>query len=348
MGFAPTAEIEHTILQILAYSQENLTAVTTYIDNVRFVHRDPQCVSAAADTFLKNCAYVGASVNVEDTNELHDEGIFLGVYTNYATGCVSLAQKTIDKLRTAQHTLLRQDTTIAQMFEIFGVLFFASTVLKFRLDTVYHVFKFYRRRSSAFAKGSLSLESRANVWPCLRQDFDHWFESLLQNIPVDHNITLDGPETLFTDASKKGWGVVIFTLGGDVLTSGGSWSALEASRTINELEALALECGLKRYADVLHDKDLDIWIDNTSVLYAVEKGYSPSFHLNTRVRAVLDQIGRRKFNIGYIASASNPADEPSRRTYPTASPCRGDGESFTPNRERYSHNTIELPTISLN
>ena len=125
------------------------------------------------------------------------------------------------------------------------------------------------------------------------------------------------PNTMYTDACKQGWGAVIFTTEGDVLTIGAQWTSMHASRTINELEAQAVFNAVTHFWPQLRGKPLQLYVDNTSVIGALNKGYSPSFNLNKQILKACNALQSIPVTIRYIHTSINPADAPSRD--PTAS-----------------------------
>ena len=79
------------------------------------------------------------------------------------------------------------------------------------------------------------------------------------------------PATLYTDASKTGYGAVLF-INGKVYVSGAAWTGTDVGAHINLLEAEALSRALAKFKDVLAGSLLRIKIDNTSVIGAMERG----------------------------------------------------------------------------
>ena len=121
---------------------------------------------------------------------------------------------------------------------------------------------------------------------------------------------------MFTDASLTGAGAVLFTADGRVLTFAAVWNAKECTRRIEELEARAVTLAARHFREELCGRHVDLWVDNTSVIGAMRKGYSKSYNLNRHVAVALRAIGRH-YTVRYVASKYNFADGPSR--CPTAS-----------------------------
>ncbi len=81
------------------------------------------------------------------------------------------------------------------------------------------------------------------------------------------------------------------------------------------LEARAFSFGAQCFlAKIKKHETVEVRIDNTSVVAATRKGHAKSMQLNDELKAVLDDLAKGKtlFRVAYVASAKNPADEPSR------------------------------------
>src|SRR5207244_3045051 len=90
--------------------------------------------------------------------------------------------------------------------------------------------------------------------------------------------------TLFSDASKFGWGAVLISPQQQVFIAGGAWSSSEASyaaNNINLLEAAALNYAVSTFDSSLQGSHrLEIRVDNTSVESALRRGVARSLELN--------------------------------------------------------------------
>ena len=125
-----------------------------------------------------------------------------------------------------------------------------------------------------------------------------------------------GAATLFTDASGKGYGGVLFTAAGEIAITAGRWSEADIQWSINVLEARALRLTLGVLHDVIIKRSvgcLDIRIDNTSALGALLKTQSPSWALNKEVQLITaSPLWGLVRSVQYVRSEANLADLPSR------------------------------------
>lgn len=237
---------------------------------------------------------------------------FLGVRCNHDTKTVSLTQRALEKLAHIDNVLQSkyEFLTMRDVDSIIGFLVFASTVLGFKLGLVYHIFKFHRRRSRA----KLSDHDGARPWPGIRQQWLRWVKSLRSNSPRSIIPRIrKRTHTLFTDASLSGWGAYLITDDGEVRIIADSWQQ-GVTRHINILEIWAVRNALTKFADTLKGCKVQLFIDNTTALTAVEKQRSRCFILNQVALDIQDIAVQFDLDITveYVPSADNLADAPSR------------------------------------
>ena len=121
--------------------------------------------------------------------------------------------------------------------------------------------------------------------------------------------------TLFTDASLTGYGAVLIDNSTQKIhITAGMWFAPE---NIAVLEARALHHGLtllEGIGDRAQNARVDVFIDNTTVLYSYQKRISRNFLINSillRCFAIIADI-QLHVNLAYVKSEDNIADDPSR------------------------------------
>eukprot|EP00760_Papus_ankaliazontas_P013803 PhM_4_TR15898/c2_g3_i3/m.71908 len=311
MGFAPMAELMDVAVKILATTGlPPGVRVATHIDNVRFLHADRALVAKAAENFRCNCDRVSVTLNAEPGNEPHQQGTFCGVVYDYAAGNVKLTDQFVRKVKDAAAAYY-QASTLRNAEILFGCIFHAAAVLRAPLAEAYYVIKWYRKKMSEAQKFSLGPDARAELWMSARGQLDRIVDFIAKNAPTSR---VTGPTTadLFTDASDWGWGAVVVHEG-TVRQVGERWTPLEAARSINEREVMAVTNALAYFPDVSRN-GFRLHIDNTAAMWSIASGRSRGFFLNERVKELEEQVRKHaaNFTVRYIASAANPADEPSR------------------------------------
>ena len=344
MGCKIAAKTMQVVSQILATARQapaDLAVVrtTVHIDNVRFTYLKANATSGAAMTrvFRENCEYVYATLNEEPTNAPHRIGPFCGVMYDYEHGLTWAMPKTLKKLDRAL-LAFESNTTLQHMMELFGLMFHLSTILRPPIATYYHILKWYRKRTAEFANGDTTANESARVWPSTLKQLEAWVEHLKANKPVGRPTASPDNTHLFTDASDAGWGAYLMLPSGVVLIAASSWTTLEASRNINEREAMAVDNALRAFAHHLTGASFHLHIDNTSVIWGLAKGRSHRWNMNKRVAEIMATL--KRFNatcaLHYVSTRDNPADDPSR--YP---------ERYTPGPSIYpTHPTAVGTNVS--
>ena len=272
---------------------------TTYIDNFRFAAQDPLSVKDAWVKFSSTCDFYNATLNVDSgiAGESYD---FLGIHFTQTT--MALTEKTLQKLTGALEELKHENLSLHQAIKIFGLFLFAARILNYPLALVYYTFKFFRRRGRAFTFGWRKLTDKANIWPCINDELQKWSKHLLDNTPV--SLKEKNPTAvLITDASKWGWGAILFKKDGSLNFTNGEWSAEQRVRHINELEALAAKLAV---STLQPPEELIILIDNTTAESAIRKKRSTNYWINKIVADIPCLM------VEHITSRSNVADILSR------------------------------------
>ena len=350
MGFRPMAELMDVTTKILATStvlrKEHIDVrINTHIDNVRFLGT-PDAVTRASQRFTENCAFVNATINSESQNELHRAGEYCGVVYDYEHGTTAVPSHMLDKLD-AYYQEFCDSPTFETASAFFGVLFHVSAVLRAPLHAYYHVIKWYRKTMSRATTERITGAEGVRFWESARPQLEGWLRFVKANTPVTRNRTSATEIRLFTDASSTGWGALLFPGDGTMRVVAGRWSPLDASRDISEQEAMAVTNAVSAFMEWLRGAAFQLHVDNTSLLWAVAKGYARAWNLNKRVtelKAILDPLAAT-YSVHYVRSAENPADGPSRGFSPAritqlASPLGSrvgglDG-SLLPKRRSYS------------
>lgn len=298
------------ILKILSYNEVAGVDTDTHIDNVRF-HGDPRGVDEAAERFVKNCARCNATLNEEAVNQRHDLGTFVGAEHDYSQAKVRLSEKTVDKIREAKAYLSDPAATIEDFRELFGLLFYASRVLRIGLAEFYAPIKFLRRRMHEVAKGRMSEESRAELWPSVRSDLERWIEATEQNEWTRHLPHQERNDlVIVTDASLRGWGAVMYDEAtSKVAAAGESWPTTYTSNQINELEAAAVRKAVVAFAERIkaaNPKQILLLLDNTATVFSLRKGSSQSWALNQEVKKALTAMPEDvAVKVAYIHTKEN-------------------------------------------
>lgn len=337
MGATYSGEIMQLIMETLSLAKQNpLLAVghakgvrtQVHIDNVRFLHPNPFYVQEAMTRFLLNCEFVNATVNMDADIQPHTFGTSFGVVHDYHENLAALTEKHLRKAAQAREDL-KGPLTVQRVCEIMGLLFFCSTVLKIHLAFYYFPIKWYRRLAHDFERGSrggkpFGLSSVVSVWPSIARKFDNWVHRVGQNVPSSHE-KADPTITLFCDASKVGCGAVLidgvcpsYRQYGEALSKeeySDIWDHNDLDKAISLLETKAAAKAIKHFRSFLEGKSVRLYIDNTSLIGALNKTHSKSFALNEELLQLIREMEKTgaSFDVQYVPTNQNLADRPSRK-----------------------------------
>lgn len=301
--------------------------VDTTIDNVRFTGSKSDVVADAV-AFLRRCAVVGATLNVvgcPDVNATPEElrklvegqleplvGDFLGTTYLYDSSEKKNQEKTVRKL-----SFLRDAVAVAgplsrrQVATVFGVLFYAASVVRAPLAPYYDALRYLRKVSATGGDEWDQLAS--DMSPRARDQLLAWLEFLITNKPVP--ILEEEVEPRFvviTDASGEGWGAIsVDTTTGSIMEFSFPWTGLDVPRAESsvwaEPEAIYLAvCRISSPGDAVL-----VLTDHQPAEFADEAGYAKSWSLN-QLALRMQRLQNVRVTIRHIPGKGNPADGLSR------------------------------------
>ena len=343
MGQTQSVFVAHSISVILAKVACHRAALDfgrccVYIDNVMFVGtlREVEMFKTA---FLELCVTVKAVLSESGTVSQQSE--FCGLQYNFATHEVRMASKVWRKV---QQIDLHTVSTPKEFFKVTGILIFAAQALSVRLCEFYYVLKFASRLASKIYNAKIEASDAITLWPSIVPQLQSWL-----NIACENKWrTIDcgrKPSILFTDASKFGWGYVLFDEKG-VHHHGEKWTETDH---INVLEIKAVQNSILHSGS--HCTTILLVIDNTTARAALSKGHSPSFAISRAINDVYNTCKERCICIAAVHWIKS-SGEPRRCTKPwrtpftrSASPCRGVVPRLPVKRVHHARITLDSPLL---
>jgi len=318
MGHVLSAELMDMVHKVVAgvsgYAALPLpesTSTTTHIDNVRYAGTYEE-VAKAITYFAERAREVSLKLNPYETTPTHQYK-YCGVNYDHTTQTVTVAPKTMKKL--ANCTPSRTNT--AGYYEyLFSLLFFASQILRAPAHRWWHAIAAYRKLCNRLQAGAISVTTAVSLSAKATDELVQFYEFCLRNAPTKVPTQASHTITLYTDASRKGWGGVLVHQG-EILSTGGAWEATVPAREASTayLEALATSRAVNAFAHRLVDKDVLIMIDSKAAIGAINRKRSNAQDLNQAVAEVFKHFGSarpRSISTTYVRSEDNLADGPSR------------------------------------
>ena len=122
--------------------------------------------------------------------------------------------------------------------------------------------------------------------------------------------------TIFSDSSKKGWGV---TCQGS--TTGGRWSSVEKAWHINVLELEAVRLAILSFTKFKKLNSIHLRIDNMQLSYSINMGGTPNKYLIEISREIWGYLTERKIHLTaeYIPNLSNQTADWASRNFQDSS-----------------------------
>ncbi|PWU94187.1 putative target of rapamycin (TOR) kinase 1 [Trypanosoma cruzi] len=283
-----------------------LVRFDVWIDNMRIAGSKSDVKLWEAQV-LRNADSCHASMGEErESGATHYT--FLGVQFDRAHRAVSLSEKFVRSVR-AMSAL--NSSTIAEMEVTASRFLYAAVILGTQLCDYHFFIKAVRRRLSALNRGIVQETSPANLPPSavgLGERLRHIIENNRKRIIKP---TEKASAAIITDASLQGWRAVFIPDSGDVKIAGGKWG--KEPFLIMQVEARGVRLALSAFSAIL-PPTMDVWVDNSSLQGAANKGSSKSHALTWELRRIyefLDSRGTQAF-FAYVRPADSPADGISR------------------------------------
>lgn len=318
MGHTAAAEEMHTTTSVIAgdpayvkpeYAFWDCKA-DVYMDGIRPFGqaRQVQQILHRIDT---RAQFVGATFN--DDSMSGTTYVFNGVAFDHDKHTVAVGPKLLDHLRSVQLDIISAE----DLESVTARLIHASSILNIPLPQFYWVLKFVRRILSKLNRGIIDVTERVVPPPAVLTALKRWMTSVLQNEPVQPRLTAQTATndiTLFTDASKDGWGAFFIDKKGEIFLAGAPW-APKYHYEVNAAEMHAVSKALTTFANLTPvGTHVHLFVDNTSTEICTRKGHSKSEGVSTHLLEVIKSCKEQGIMItpNHVATGDNPADPVSR------------------------------------
>lgn len=324
MGHTAVPELMHTIVATIAgvhgYSEvvQSVRRNDVFIDGLR--------VSGKSDDVTKACKAIDARAQAVGAT-FKEEDSYIGSHYDFNGALYDHVDKTVCvRRRTIQKVVIPEVLTLEVVEALVGRLIHASAILDVPIVEYYMTLKAIRRRLSQWNRGEASAADDCNLPPKARHLLEEWVGRVRRNLPVTPTRAdpFRAAATIFTDASGDGWGAVYVSTVGQVHVVGGRWQG--KAPEINHGELLAVKYALLAFANLLgKSADIDLRVDNTSVLAAMNRKKADAERLATEMVGILAELKKNEWRIraSYIHTSRNPADSVSRPNKRTGVQAKG-------------------------
>lgn len=297
----------------------NVVMVDTMIDNVRFYSDCFDTLQRVWKRFVDCCAALHITIGECMPPSKLAPYKFMGIGFDHVAHDVSLSEKTKQKLHDAHRFLeiCRQEpAAIADIASAFGITFTAAQTLGEPMHRHYFVFKFMKRIAH-FGAVAGTYSATHLVWSSVITPWQNWIVSML-SCPKT-TVTVPGADLciVYSDASDKGWGIVIFWPDGTVTSHGEKWTGAHRDLHINQKELKAALFAILRVSREAVRRDIPalkvaLNIDNTTTIGWLRRQRADHLDTNTTIGKALTAPRVIVESITYCRSEHNLADAPSR------------------------------------
>lgn len=312
MGTVPSCEYQQRCTRALLLN--NSSARNCHIDNILIANADyQQCISDWRQVIANaNLANFILNPSEPPTTSV----TYFGYLLDFQQKTLTLGQKFLANLQESAMQFFECKATLQTFFQLIGRLFHAAQVIELNLARFYHAIKYYRTKAALFTRGIIHLETPIAPWASAAQEMHTWLECILRRPFIALKEKASNCATLYTDASNKGWGAILF-FNGQVHHVGHQWDEQWSQYHINSKELKAVSLALKHFQTILSTVHINLFVDNITAKSCLQHFYSPDFVRNTLLRNIHDllSISNSTLTVGFVPSSENVADRYSRHFF---------------------------------
>lgn len=281
-----------------------------WVDNLRFIG-DEHNVKLWNEQVDSAASFCNVTFKPSATHSFSRDYTFIGVNFDHESKRVLPSPTILNKLSPVSSIIPFRD-----LEQLVGRLIFCASVTRIPLVRFYFSLKWIRRIFNRANRGDLDIESTITIPPSIVHSLNTFIKA------VSSPLYISSPPrihiTLFTDASKDGWGAVLVDDINKIRVIGSRWKTNDKVKHINELEGEAVFKALSTFDLREHfGKQINIYVDNTSIQSSLTKGNTHSDSLAPVVHKCTSFLRYfSKVKVGYIGSKDNPADYASRNFAP--------------------------------
>lgn len=290
-----------------------------YVDDFR-IAGTPRRVQHAIDIIEQRAATF--NVQLKSRLSVSTKVTFLGIDFDHNSKTISISKKTLSKLPSR----FNESICAGDLHRAVARLIYCSAPLNINIGRFFFTMKHVTKFCNKINNGLIDDDTIVSLPNALRVSLQRWRDLVHEPVDLtnfDWTSAQRAPRcTLFTDASLHGWGAFLITSDGAVFIVGGAWrdAHLLSSRQINWLEARAVRYAFQSFRGIImHHRSVDLRIDNTSVVSAMQRGRARAAAVHIEVVEPIEWLSSNGITVrtSYVESSNNPADPVSRGIFPT-------------------------------
>ena len=332
MGTCSACRIAHTTLELLAPSAERPTPAdereALFVDNANVMGQTAEACRAAMAILVRRAESVGALVGMESKDGPERNYEFLGEAYCHVAKTRALTKRFTDKLEDLQqHIAQARKTTNTKarlfsardVFSMAGTLCYAASVLDLDLTgTVDFLREHTQIAAEASARGTW--HHTVAVTETAVQQLQRTLAVAKDNVPVHvtkgrRNTSDKERVTIYTDASRWGWGAIVISAAG-VQHFSTAWTAEERRSLPVHSSVFAEPLAIRRALCTIapKGKQVELYTDHEGLVWAAARRYSLCAEYNAALSLTeqLETTADTTVTIRWIPGHANPADALSR------------------------------------
>ena len=264
-GLTSASRIFSQVLKpVIAHLRLSGLRITSYLDDILICASSYTQAISDMNKAIDLLTSLGFSINFEKSNLVPSKIIIhIGYSWNSMDMTLSLPDEKIRKIKSLSNKCLNKIVSIRTLASLLGL--YVSSANGFKYAPLH-----YRQFQFDFISSINTKSSWDSTWTLsdkARSDIMWWATVDKSDLTPVHIIDFCPEVSLFSDASKIGWGA--FLSSGEYIS--GSWTSKESQEHINYLELKAVYLALSKFSDILYDKSVLIRCDNTTSVFYINK-----------------------------------------------------------------------------
>ena len=243
----------------IIYLRSQGIKILSYLDDIFLCSSSKQSLTAHINTTLNILLSLGFSPNYDKSSLLPSQSMtHLGFEFDTQTMKLSVPEEKIIKVKNIANNLLTTVPSLRSLSSFIGL----TVSFKFAFPVAPIFYRDLQFIQGKFLKSNVSWDSLIELdQPSIKNLM--WWVNCPMSLPPA-NMKISEPEiSLYTDASKTGWGGVLST--GETVS--GRWSIEECKYHINFLELTSIYFCLLSFINHLRDKSVSIFSDNLTCVF---------------------------------------------------------------------------------
>jgi len=322
MGISPAVEYaqlitsaligKHHVARPLFRHDPNLR-VDVFVDGARTValKKDLDILKSHNENLLQKADEFNVKLK-DSVIIISTQNEFIGGDWHFTDKTISVTEKNREKILSMKLTKQNEELDPFELEKLVGRLLHATGLLQINLCKYYWVLKWMAKLMNKLNRG---INARVRLPPSVFYSLFDWQQECVQTHKIICRAKTNVSGTVFSDASTTGWGAVFISEENRLFIVGGKWmNTAFTNCDIAYLEAEAARRAVMCLQKFIANSHFNLFIDNSSIVYAIGKGYSRNLSINSCLGSLYEVCDRldSTVSVKWISTKENIADPISR------------------------------------